>query len=220
MLTFAAGIGNAFDLFRKPADGSGAVDQLTNDKGPQHPMDWSDDARYLAFTRNNIGTGTDLKILAIDDEGRQSYDFLQTAVSEAHTQFAPGTPPRWVAYSADETGRREIYVRAFTPGQPASGAMWQVSSEGGTMPRWRGDGRELFYLGLDGGMMSVAVNGDGAAFRSAPPITLFELHRPTLRTNSIEFDVTRDGQRFLIIEPSELAPFQTLSLVTNWLPRK
>jgi hypothetical protein len=68
-------------------------------------------------------------------------------------------------------------------------------------------------------MMSVAVNGDGAAFRSAPPTTLFELHRPTLRTNAIEFDVTRHGQRFLIIEPPEQAPFQTLSLVTNWLPR-
>ena len=217
-LTFAAGTGNAFDLFRKPADGSGAIEQLTHDKGPQHPMDWSDDGRYLAFTRNNSNSGTDLEILSIGDAG-QRYGFLRTAVSEAHTQFAPGTPPRWVAYSADEGGRREIYVRAFTAGQPASGAMWQVSTDGGTMPRWRGDGRELFYLGLDGRMMSVAVNGDGAAFRSAPPITLFEGHRPTLRTNSIEFDVTRDGQRFLIIEPSEQAIFQTLSLVTNWLPR-
>ena len=97
--------------------------------------------------------------------------------------------------------------------------MWQVSTDGGTTPRWRGDGRELFYWGLDGRMMSVAVNGSGAAFRSAPPIALFEVHRPTLRTNALEFDVTRDGQRFLIIEPSEQAPFQTLSLVTNWLPR-
>ena len=117
-------------------------------------MDWSDDGRYLAFTRNQSGTGTDLKILALDDNGRQPYDFLQTAVSEAHTQFAPGTPPRWVG-SADDSGRREIYVRAFRPGQPASGAMWQVSTDGGTTPRWRGDGRELFYWGLDGRMMSV-----------------------------------------------------------------
>ena len=68
-------------------------------KAPQHPMDWSDDGRYLAFTRNQSGAGTDLKILALDDNGRQPYDFLQTTVSEAHTQFAPGTPPRWVAYS-------------------------------------------------------------------------------------------------------------------------
>jgi hypothetical protein len=218
-LTFAAGLGNAFDLFRTPADGSGVAEQLTHDKGPQHPMDWSDDGRYLAFTRNQTGYGTDLRILAIDDSGRQPYEFLKTVVSEAHTQFAPGTPPRWVAYSADDSGRREIYVRAFTPGHPASGARWQVSTDGGTTPRWRGDGRELFYWGLNGRMMSVAVDGGGAAFRSAPPIALFEVHRPPLRTNAIEFDVTRDGQRFLIIEPSEQTLFQTLSLVTNWLPR-
>ena len=87
--------------------------------------------------------------------GGQPYIFLQTSVSEGHSQFSPITA-RWLAYSSDDSGRREIYVKAFVPGKPAADARWQISTSGGTMPRWRGDGREIYYWALDGTFMAVA----------------------------------------------------------------
>jgi Tol biopolymer transport system component len=150
---------------------------------------------------------------------RTPHVILDTPVSEAHSQFNPNGPPRWIAYSSDDTGRREIYVAPFVPGQPASGERRQVSSEGGTMPRWRRDGRELYYWALDGRLMAVPVDGSGAAFLASPPLSLFQSHRPTMRTNDIEFDVTRDGLRFLMVEPSEATTFQSLSFVTDWRRR-
>ncbi len=205
----------ALDLFRKAADGTGRAEQLTFDKGPQHAMDWSSDGRFLSFTRNSPDFGTDLRILPAFDQ-RKPYEFLRTNVSEAHSQFDPGKPARWIAYSSDESGRREIYVAGFVPGEPASQARWQVSREGGTFPRWRRDGKELYYWGLDGRIMAVAVDGSGSAFRTSAPVALFQVQTPTLRTTAIEYDVTPDGQRFLMIEPAEQTTFQSLSLSTNW----
>ena len=122
-ITFASGEFEAYDLFRKAADGSGDAEQLTHDPGPQHPLDWSSGGEYLAFTRTTtpVITGSDLMILPSGGD-RVPYMFLQTPISEAHHQFAPGTPPRWLAYSSDDTGRREIYVTAFRPGQPSGEA--------------------------------------------------------------------------------------------------
>ena len=85
------------------------------------------------------------------------------------------------------------------------------------MPRWRGDGRELYYWALDGKIMAVEVDGTGTAFQSAPPQALFQVHPPTLRTNDISFDVTRDGRHFVLVEPAERAQSQPLTIVTNWL---
>ena len=144
MITFASGQPQLFDLYRKRSDGTGGVQRLTNKPSAQHAMDWSADAKSLAFTRNTAG-GTDLLILP---EGGSEYTFLKTNVSEAHSQFSPRAA-RWIAYSSDDSGRREIYVKAFIPGQAAGDARTQISpiSAGGTMPRWRSDGRELYLLG-------------------------------------------------------------------------
>jgi hypothetical protein len=127
------------------------------------------------------------------------------------------SPPRWIAYSSDDSGgRREIWVTAFLPGQPMSGARGRISQDGGTMPRWCGDGRELYDWALDGWIMAAPVDGTGTAFRSSTPVKLFTTHRPSLRTNDIEFDVTRDGRRFVLVEPAEETTFQSLTVVTNW----
>lgn len=216
-ITYASGPSPAAQLVRKPSDGTGTAEQLTA-PGDVHAMDWSADGRHLAFTRNAPDTGTDLYILA-DAGGREPYLFLQTPVSEAHTQFAPGVPTRWLAYSSDDTGRREIYVAPFLAGQPASGVRWQVSRRGGTMPRWRKDGRELYYWALDGHMMAVPVDGSGSAFRASAAIPLFQVHPPTLRTNTLDFDVSPDGGRFLLIEPAEQTAYQSLRVITTWLAR-
>jgi eukaryotic-like serine/threonine-protein kinase len=213
-ITYSSGELRRFDLYRRPADGTGSVERLTSEPSAQHAMDWSTDGKLLSFTRNI--QGTDLMMLP---SGGQPYMFLQTNVSEAHSQFSPVTP-RWVAYSADDTGRREIYVKAVVPGQPAADARWQISSAGGTMPRWKADGRELYYWALDGTIMAAAVDGSGTAFKSSPPLPLFQVQPPIMRTNDISFDVSADGQRFLIVEPVERARSQPLNLVTNWLALK
>ena len=210
-ITFAAGEPRRFDLFQKASDGTGSITQLTSEPSAQHAMDWSADGKHLSFTRNVAGT--DLMVLPA---GGQPYIFLQTSVSEAHSQFSPITA-RWLAYTSDDSGRREIYVKAFVPGKPAADARWQISTSSGTMPRWRGDGREIYYWALDGTFMAVQVDGSGSAFRYSTPTPLFQVQPPTLRTNDINFDVTRDGERFLILEPVERVRSQPLTFVTNWL---
>jgi Tol biopolymer transport system component len=175
-------------------------------------MDWSSDGKYLSFTRNV--KGTDLMILP---EGGKEYIFLQTNVSEAHSQFSPGAA-RWIAYSSDEIdGRREIFVKAFVPGQQAGSTLRQISKDGGTMPRWRRDGRQLYYWALDGRIMAVDVNDAGSSFQASSPVELFKVQPPTLRTNDISFDVTDNGQRFLIVEPVERVQTQPLTFITDWL---
>jgi Tol biopolymer transport system component len=214
-ITYSSGTFEAVELFRKAADGTGVAEQLTASPSQQHSMDWSADGQVLLITRNDIVRGT--AILALPMSGdRTPYVLLDSPVSEAHSQFNPNGPPRWIVYSSDDTGRREIYVAPFVPGKPFSGERRQVSTDGGTMPRWRRDGREIYYWALDGRMMAVPVDGAGTAFIASPAQTLFQVHRPTMRTNDIEFDVNSDGSRFLLVEPSEATTFQSLSLVTNW----
>jgi Tol biopolymer transport system component/predicted Ser/Thr protein kinase len=211
-ITFSSGEVRSFDLFRKASDGTGGIERLTSEPSAQHAMDWSADGKHLSFTRNI--RGTDLMILPA---GGQPYMFFQTNVSEAHSQFSP-TMPRRLAYSSDEIGgRREIYVTDFVPGKPAGDVRWQISTAGGTMPRWRRDGSELYYWALDGTFMAAKVDNSGSAFRWSTPAPLFRVQPPTLRTNDISFDVTRDGERFLILEPVERARSQPLSILTNWL---
>jgi eukaryotic-like serine/threonine-protein kinase len=115
--------------------------------------------------------------------------FLGHARGATHAQFNPGTP-RWIAYALDETGTREVYVRAFVPGRQASTAVWQISNGGGTMPRWRGDGKELFYLTLEGKLMVLRVSIDGPAFQSGGPVFLFDGTPPHLRSPAYEYDVS------------------------------
>ena len=211
-ITFASGEQRQWDLYRVRSDGTGSAEQMTTQPSPQHAMDWSSDGKYLSFTRNV--KGTDLMILP---KSGQEYIFLQTNVSEAHSQFGPG-PARWIAYSSDEVdGRREIFVKAFVPGQPAGKTLWPISKDGGTMPRWRRDGRELYYWALDGRIMAVDVDGSGPAFQASTPRELFKVQPPTLRTNDISFDVMPDGQRFLIVEPVERVQSQPLTFITDWL---
>jgi hypothetical protein len=116
-ITYASGQLDSAELMRKAADGTGLAEPLTKTPSQQHSMDWSSDGQYLSFTRNDVTNGTAMHILPM--ASRTPYVFLQTPVSEAHSQFGPGTPPRWLAYSSDDTGRREIYVAPFIAGQLA-----------------------------------------------------------------------------------------------------
>jgi hypothetical protein len=117
----------------------------------------------------------------------------------------------WVAYNGDETGRAEVFVVPYPP----TGEHWQVSTNGGAQPIWRGDGRELFYLAPDGHVMSVVVSA-ARPFSAGPPRPLF---RTSLRDPSDiveDYDVTADGQRFLFRLPAPDSRPPELKLVLDW----
>ena len=157
----------------------------------------------------NGGSATrgDIWVLPLMGDG-EPFVFLQTEFNESHGQFSPDG--RWLAYTSDESGRNEIYVRPF----PGPGGKWQISTAGGTLPRWGRDGTELFYLGEDDKLMAAEIKAAGSAINVTGVRPLFET-RP-IRTGSV-YDVFSDGRRFLVntqIEPEVTSP---ITLVVNWM---
>jgi hypothetical protein len=151
-------------------------------------------------------------LLVLPAAGGKPVPFLQTRFAEAQGRFSPDG--RWVAYVSDQSGSREVYVRAFTSdfsgGSASAGGSLLVSRGGGSAPRWRGDGKELFYLAPDGKLMAVDVSS-GAEFRPGTPAALFQTSPGT-----VVGDVSPDGKRFLLVTPvgpSASAPFTVL---LNW----
>jgi Tol biopolymer transport system component len=139
--------------------------------------------------------------------------FLVTPADETFGQFSPDT--KWIAYSSDESGRRDVYVQGFVPDHvPAAGiGKWQISTAGGDKPRWRRDGKELFYIALDGKMMAVPVKSSATTFEPGLAIPLFETHV----TGFIPYDVAPDG-RFLLNTVAQDAAANTspITVVLNW----
>jgi eukaryotic-like serine/threonine-protein kinase len=138
--------------------------------------------------------------------------FLHTEFNESSGQFSPHGD--WIAYTSDESGSDEIYVRDFSAGSAQkswdSARKWLISKGGGTSPRWRGDGKELFYVASDGKLMSVNI-GAKPVFEAGPPRPLFQLP-----PGSIGGDVTTDGRRFLIGVPVAQGASVTFTVVLNW----
>ena len=210
-ITFANDASGPANLFRKAVSGVGPIDRLSTSNLSQQALDWSRDGRFLLFTQITTISSQ----IMVQQAGGQALSLLGNARGATHAQFNPSLP-RWVAYDWDDSGRREVYVQAFEPGKPVSTARWEISNAGGTMPRWRGDGKEIFYLSLDGKLMAARVSGDGPSFQPSTPELLFTGHPPELRTPVFEYDVTPDGQRFLMIEPAKSPEDRPLTLVTNW----
>jgi eukaryotic-like serine/threonine-protein kinase len=138
---------------------------------------------------------------------------LRTPFSEQHGRLSPDS--KWIAYISDESGRPEVYVQSFPP----SGGKWQLSTNGGFTPRWRGDGRELYYLTLDRKIMAVDVRPTQLAFevQQARPLFVAPVDVVSAAAGN-RFDVTADGQRFLINAPVENSTSASLGtvVVVNW----
>ncbi len=184
-------------LLRRPADGSGPEEAILTG-GIGIPHSWSPDGRVLAFTQSR-----DIWTLRIEDRTRQP--FLQTPFTEWTPMLSPDG--RWLAYTSDETGRFEVYVQPFL----SAGARSRISRDGGTEPLWARNGKELFFRQDDSLMAVAMLNG-------APvggPQLLFSA--PTLRATSAgrtNYDVTPDGQRFVMIRREPDAP--RIQVVLNW----
>ena len=203
-------------LFRKAASGAGNPVRLLESADPQYPTSWSSDGGYLLYT---VMSGKDQAgIMALPLKGdRKPFVFLNTPFSEAHARFSPDG--RWIAYESNESGTFQIYVQAFS-GKPASGAKWQISTNGGTEPQWRGDGKELFYLGPNGAMMSVSVTAsvpaDGGRFQSGAPVVLISSGIRSTSFFAPSYTVTRDGKRFLVGDNAPDEQTRPITLVVNW----
>jgi Tol biopolymer transport system component len=195
----------SWGIREKHADGSGSEQQIADlNVAPQSPSDWSRDGRYLLFLKNGELWYTSLP-------ARQAKPLFQAKWIVRNAQFSPDG--RWVAYSSNETGNSEVYVSPF----PSADGKWQVSRGGGEEPRWRRDGKELFYLSAEGKMMAVAVK-TGSNFEAGSPVALFQTHlrQPISLMELVSYDATADGQKFLIntkVDEPNAAP---LSIILNW----
>jgi Tol biopolymer transport system component len=193
-----------FDLYLKDSDG-GQEQKLIPQEGPDRfPNDWSRDGKYILYER-----GADLWYVSIPD--MKPAEFLKATSTLKTARFSPDG--KWVAYSSSESGKWEIYVTSF----PDAHGKWQVSNAGGTQPRWRGDGKELFYLSPDDKLMAVPVK-TGANFDAGTPTVLFQAYlRETVAATSEQFfyDVSRDGQKFLINTQLKSA-ITPMSVILNW----
>jgi Tol biopolymer transport system component len=200
------------DLFQKASSGAGGEELLLADDGDSIPTSWSPDARYLLYSR--VGLNSDIWVLPLSGD-RKPFPFLRTAANEGGARFSPDG--RWIAYSSGESGRTEVYVAPFSAPGGASGVKRQVSTRGGVLPRWRQDGREIFYITLppDDELMSAVVTAGDAAFDVGAVERLFTVRLPG--TPNSFYDVARDGQRFLMnlapAVPAEPAP---ITVVVNW----
>ena len=199
----------SWPIYSMPADGSGTRERLTTVEGFQVPGSWSPDGQVLAFTEQDLKTGWDIWALSLDGK-RNERPLLQTPANEGGPVFSPDG--HWLAYQSDESGRDEVYVRPFL----GSGGKWQVSTDGGTEPVWARNGRELFYRSGDK-MMAVAIETK-PAFVAAKPKLLFEGHYELGNYAFLQnYDVSPDGQRFLMVKAGEQATAAAqISVVLNW----
>lgn len=177
----------------RQASGAGNEEVLLTSDEAKSLDDWSPDGKVLLYEDVSPKTAaTDLWLLPMNGERKPS-PYLQTRFDETHARFSPDG--RYVAYTSNESGRDEVYVRTF----PAAGEKWQISSDGGDQAQWRADGKELFFLGLDRKLRAVAVKTDHG-FEPGIQRVLFETRTkvPAGLASRAYYAVAADGQRFFV----------------------
>jgi eukaryotic-like serine/threonine-protein kinase len=198
------------------------VQRLASGVGEEQPIadvkdgvilatDWSSDGKVVLLS---WATGSDVGLLTVPADGHAAPSSLLKAPSpirEINGRLSPDN--RWFAYQSNESGRTEVYVQSYPP----SGGKWQISTAGGAVPMWRGDGRELFYVSLDDTLFAAAVDVVGAGIEVGLPVRLFQ-HRLAGRDgrNRNSWVSTRDGQRFLMNAAIEDGTTRGIQVVLNW----
>ena len=208
-ITFSSARRGHPNIFWKMADGSGDAERLLTSKQHQDPGSWSPDGKTLAYAELHPETNWDIWLLLLENKN-QSKPFLQTIFNEYHPMISPDG--HWLAYTSDESGQPEVYVRSF----PAGHGKWPISTEGGQEPLWARDGSELFYRN-SGKLMAVTIETE-STFLAGRPKLLFEREYAKREMNpfgSPNFDVSSDG-RFLIIEPDSMASSTEINFALNW----
>jgi serine/threonine-protein kinase len=208
-ITFGSNRGDSqvCNIYSRAADGSGETTRLVESEHPRFPRDWSPDGSLLALVEWNPQTMRDIWLFEMVGSGKTS-PLIKTPFDEFSPAFSPNG--RWLAFVSNESGRYEVYVESYPRGQ----GRWLVSSGGGTEPVWSSDGEELFYR--NGNQMIAVPVQATSTFSMGIPRVLFERALKTGLYNELTYDVTDDGQRFLMIEQRlELVP-NHLQVVLNW----
>ncbi|MGB6944515.1 MAG: hypothetical protein WBE37_19105 [Bryobacteraceae bacterium] len=218
-ILFSRGSDRGMRLLRQALTG-GTAKTVVDTEGPKFPTDWSSDGQFITY----VSQWPDYRnmhiwIVALSASGEQpvARPFWQQSQHDFSAHFSPTSerePPRWLAYMSNESGRYEVYVRNF----PDGNHKWQISNQGGLHPQWRSDGREFFYLTLNGTLMAVPVN-PGPTFEFGAPQPLFETgtrFSSHYRIWMDQYAVSRDGQRFLINRPVAETAAGAITAVIPW----
>jgi Tol biopolymer transport system component len=198
-------------IYRKDAASGGLEEQLTDGPEPNYVTSWSHDGHYLFSTRVR-GNTNDIWALPVKGVGPAGQKPFLAARIDSYAGSAAFSPDgKWMAYHSAESGRTEIYARPFTEAASGKTGKWQVSSQGGMSPKWRADGRELFYS-TSGGIAAAAVRTGSGNFESDAPHDLFR------GPGGREYDPSADGERFLVLAPIAAGPASAspLTVVVNW----
>ncbi len=218
---FASNRTGIYQIVEQRSDGTGSEEPLLEANISKYPTDWSADRRFIAFNTTSRGkSATELWILPRFGE-RKPYAFLKGNFSVGQGHFSPDG--RWMTYSSDESGRVEVYVTPF----PDRRSVWQISQAGGSNPRWRRDGKELYYLAVDSKLMAAEVNGSSSIFQMGAARPLFQVMLKTgasrldlgPTSGQISYDSAPDGMWFVVNSPPLGIP-PPVTLITNWAPQQ
>jgi hypothetical protein len=198
-------------------NGTGPEEEVFSSDSRKTPTQWSRDGRFIVYSETSLKTREDLWVLPFDNgKAGKPIPFLHSEFNEAYGQLSPDN--QWMAYTSDESGRREVYVRAF----PSAEEPKRISINGGEEPRWRGDGKELYFIGADSKVMAATIKIAGGAklsLEQGPPQPLFA--PPPLNhylVNSYDYDVTADGKRFLMnADVVNATATHGLNVIVDWV---
>jgi Tol biopolymer transport system component len=194
------------NLFQKVATGAGDDQALFRSPIPKLPCDWSPNGLFIAYSMIHPETGWDVWVLPLGKDQKPSA-FLNSRFNEGQARFSPNG--HWIAYVSDESGRNEVYVRPFPP----AAGQWQVSTAGGSQPRWRRDGQELFYRAADRKLMARDVDTNAASFSlSGAPKTMLATSIGRWK----DYEIAPDGQQILVNRLIEEANYAPVTVVLNW----
>jgi Tol biopolymer transport system component len=206
------------NIYQRASNGTGQDELLLESKEVKLPTDWSRDGRFIIYRQQDSKTADDLYALPMTGE-KKPIALVNTTAQDTQGQLSPDG--RWLAYTSNESGGYAVYVQPFGPGfeKPITGK-WQISTAGGTQPRWRGDGKELYYVAPDRKLMAVEIRSTATTFDRGTPQTLFESRSDVvpLNPNVWGYMPSPDGKRFLIqTAPGAAGEAPPLTVVVNWL---
>jgi Tol biopolymer transport system component len=205
-----------FDLYQKPTSGIGSEEVLAADNLSKIPTSWSPDGRFMLYTLQTNRGFDDLWVLPLFGD-RKPFPFLQTRFNEGRGQFSPDG--RGIVYVSNESGPDEVYVAPFQGQGGGPGGKWQVSTNGGSQPQWRGDGNEIFFVSPapDNTLMVAAVTARDSGFDVGAIKPLFAIRPSGTPRNS--YQVSADGRRFLVnmseVQSATRMP-TPITVVVNW----
>jgi len=217
-LVFSSNQRGNYCLFKQAVDSPGSNELLLNNTEGDFlsPRDVSADGQFLLYLASSPNTGWDIWAIALSGEERKPFPVVATSFEERDPVFSPDG--RWIAYQSDETGRFEIYAQSF----PGRSGKVSISNTGGTQPRWSRNGKEIFYIRPDSTLMAAPISSEPDTLRVGVPVALFQTRIAggalVPAPNKQQYDVSRDGGRFIVNMSIEEASTTPITVILNWKP--